>query len=222
MNKAVIFDMDGLILDTRLTWKQAEIDLLQDFGKTYDVAIAKKYQGMKVNSVVAKMIEDYHLPLSQKDGERILNEKIVANYANSDLELLPGCKNLVDELHRRNKFQLAIASSSPKAAIEAMVKRFGFTNYFAVRVSGEEVVTGKPEPDIFLHCAELLHIPPKNCLVLEDAPYGILAAKRAGMKTIAVYNKLYYSPEDFKGKADIVVCSLEKLSFKILDTALTF
>ncbi|OLB29570.1 MAG: hypothetical protein AUH05_21530 [Ktedonobacter sp. 13_2_20CM_53_11] len=220
MKQAVIFEMDGLMLDTTLTWQEAERAFLRDFGKTYDGAIAKTYQGMNVRDVVATMIAAYQLPLSPSKGERILTQNIVANYAHPALELFPGCKRLVEDLQQSHTCALALVSSSPKAAIEAMLKRFDLTTAFAVCVSGEEVEHGKPAPDIFLLCAERLHIPPRRCLVLEDAPNGIRAAKKAGMRTIAVSHKMFYTPEDFQGSADVIVSSLEALNSNIIEAEL--
>jgi beta-phosphoglucomutase-like phosphatase (HAD superfamily) len=102
-----------------------------------------------------------------------------------------------------------------------MLRRFELTSAFALWVSGEEVEHGKPAPDIFLLCAQRLHIQPGRCLVLEDAPNGIRAAKKAGMRTIAVYNNLLYTPEDFQGSADVIVSSLEALTPNILEAELT-
>jgi HAD superfamily hydrolase (TIGR01509 family) len=221
MKQAVIFDMDGLMLDTTLTRQEAERAFLKDFGKTYDRAIATTYQGMRVRDVVATMIAAYQLPLSPSEGERILTQNIVANYAHPALELFPGCKRLVEDLQQSHICTLALASSSPKAAIEAMLKRFELTTAFAVYVSGEEVEHGKPAPDIFLLCVERLHIPPRRFLVLEDAPNGIRAAKKAGMRTIAVSNKMFYTPQDFQGSADVIVSSLEALSPNTIEAEFT-
>ena len=218
MKKAVLFDMDGLMFETKLTWQIAEKDFLAHFGKTYDKDIAKRYQGMRVSGVVAVMIAEYQLTLTIEQGVHMLTQSIVDNYQRPDLELLPGCKELVKQLYSSGEYHLAVASSSPKAAIEAMIHKFNFTEYFDELTSGDEVQEGKPSPDIFLECANRLCISPGNCLVLEDAPNGIEAAKRAGMKAVAVYNRSFYTPEDFKGyNADLIVASLNDLSLPIIE-----
>ena len=218
MKKAVLFDMDGLMLETKLTWEIAEKAFLAHFGKTYSRDIAKRYQGMRVSGVVSVMIAGYQLPLTVEHGVQMLTQSIVDNYQRPDLKLLPGCKELVDQLRSSGEYRLAVASSSPKAAIEAMIRKLNFTGYFDELTSGDEVQEGKPAPDIFLECANRLCVSPGNCLVLEDAPNGIEAAKRAGMKAIAVYNRRFFSPEDFKDyNADLIVASLNDLSLPIID-----
>ena len=211
MDKAVIFDMDGLMLDTKLTWRQAEIDLLKDLEKKYDIEIAKKYQGMRVSGVVEVMIREYHLPISQKDGEKLLTDKLVQSYDNPSLKLLPGCEKLVKNLSKSKQFKLAIASSSPKLVIETMTNHFNLLQYFDLLVSAEEVKSGKPAPDVYLKTANELGIEPGNCVVLEDAPNGAMAGKRANMKVIAVVNKIFFKADNFKDVADLIVSSLEEL-----------
>src|SRR5256885_14155528 len=139
MKQAVIFEMDGLMLDTTLTWQEAERAFLRDFGKTYDGAIAKTYQGMNVRDVVATMIAAYQLPPSPSKGERILTQNIVANYAHPALELFPGCKRLVKDFHQIHTCALALVSSSPMTAIEPMLNRFDLNTAYFVRVSGGDV-----------------------------------------------------------------------------------
>lgn len=221
MNKAILFDMDGLMLETKLTWQEAEKGLLTSFGKTYDKEIAKKYQGMRVPGVVSIMIKEYQLSINENQGVEMLTQRIVDNYQNPNLKLLPGCEQIVKQLHNSGKYHLAIASSSPKAAIQAMIQRFNFDRYFDELVSGDEVKEGKPAPDVFLECAKRLNISPTDCLVFEDAPKGIEAAKRAGMKAVAVYNSFFYTPEDFKNQnADLIVSSLNEVTLQKIDEIL--
>ncbi|KKR86786.1 MAG: HAD family hydrolase [Candidatus Curtissbacteria bacterium GW2011_GWA1_41_11] len=211
MDEAVIFDMDGLMLDTKLTWRQAEIELLKDLGKEYDIKIAKRYQGMRVSGVVEVMIREYHLPINQEDGEKLLTDKLVQSYDNPALELLPGCERLVKDLSNSNQFKLAIASSSPKVVIETMTRHFNLSQLFDLLVSGEEVKNGKPAPDVYLKTSDELGIESRNCVVLEDAPNGATAGKKANMKVIAVVNKVFFKPEEFEGIANLIVESLEDL-----------
>ncbi|OGG69042.1 hypothetical protein A3C20_03540 [Candidatus Kaiserbacteria bacterium RIFCSPHIGHO2_02_FULL_55_25] len=221
MNKAVLFDMDGLMLDTKLTWKEGEREMLANLGKEYNLDIAKKYQGMRVSGVVEVMIREYGLPLSQTEGEKILTQKLVEKYDNPALELFEGCGELVKELAASKEFALAIVSSSPKVVIEKMASRFDIKKYFDLFVSGEEVTNGKPAPDVYLLAAELLRVEPANCVVLEDAPHGALSGHRAGMKVIGVYNKHFYKPEDFDGIVEMISESLTGLSPAVMNEVLT-
>jgi len=202
--------MDGLMLDTQLTWIEAEKRLLSDFGQAYSHAIARQYQGMRVAGVVEVMIREYNIGVTQSEGERLLTEYLVANFEHPDLSLFEGCRELMHDLHRAN-LPLAIASSSPSAAIHAMARRFELTSYFDLILSGEEVPEGKPAPDVYLKAAQILKVDPHDCVVLEDAPHGALAGKRAGMKVVAVTNARFYTAADFSGLADLVVASLNDL-----------
>jgi len=216
MKKAVIFDMDGLMLDSKPTWVKAEKKLLKEFGKEYDLKITKKYHGLRVAGMIKVMRREYNLPLEQKEGEKKLTNFANKNINSPSSALLPGCKKLVKSLSASQKYLLAIASSSPVMLIKTMVEKFAFKDDFDLLVSGEEVKNGKPAPDVFLKCAHLFKIPSDSCLVLEDSPNGVKAAKAAGMKVIAVYNKQFNKPEDFKGMPDKIVDSLKKLDLKII------
>lgn len=200
------------MVETTYTWQRAEKEMLAEFGKEYSSMIAKKYQGMRVSGVVEVLRKELDLPLSQREGEKILTEKIRQNWTDPGLKLFPGTRSLIENLSKKSIYKLAVASSSPKIVIEAMVARFKLAPLFNALVSGEEVRRGKPAPDIFLRAAEVLKVAPNHCVVLEDAPNGIQAAKIAGMKTIAVVNQTFYKSEDFGNMPDMLVHSLEELN----------
>ena len=207
MKKAILFDMDGLMIDSKGNWTAAEKQLVEDYGKEFRMEIGKKYHGLRVNGMIKVMIREYGLPISQEEGEKKLKAYTKDNFRNKTLCLLPGCEALIKVLFQSSEYALAIASSSPKDIIEVAVKRLELINYFKALVSGEEVKDGKPASDIFLKAAELLRVEPQNCIVLEDAPNGIKAAKAGGMKAIAVSNNSHYTKKDFQN-ADLFVNSL--------------
>lgn len=215
MKQAILFDMDGLMVDSNPTWIAAEKRLVEEYGKKYSDEIAKKYHGLRVHGMIEVMIKEYNLPLAQQDGEAKLKEHAKVNFEKPEVKLLPGCKTLVTSLSQSDQYSLAVASSSPITIIQTVVNRFNFNGDFDVLVSGEEVKNGKPAPDVFLRAAQLLHIEPTQCLVLEDAPNGIKAAKAAHMKAIAVNNTSHYTPENFQ-QADAFVASLEDISIDMI------
>ena len=216
MIKAVIFDMDGLMIDATSTYVDAETRLLKQFNKEYSHEIRKKYMGKRISGMLETMIQEYDLPITQEEAEKTLRKYVRENFYRSSVTLLPGCGRLVNSLTESKNYVMAVASSSPKEIIEIVIERFGFKDVFEVLVSSEEVKNGKPAPDVFLYCAELLHISPASCLVLEDGPLGIVAAKRAGMKTIAVYNKKINKPEDFSNMPDRIFSSLEEVTLDVV------
>ena len=211
MKKAVIFDMDGLMLDSKKAWNDAETRFVESCGKEFQPEVGKKYHGLRVQGMVEVMIREYQLPLTQKEGEKRLRQYAKENFAKPSLKLLPGCKRLVEDLSASGRYAMAVASSASVELVQAVVERFAFTNYFQALVSGEEVQNGKPAPDVFLRAAELLKVEPMSCLVLEDVPNGIKAAKAAGMLAIAVSSHPYYPMESFED-ADKFVKSLDELN----------
>lgn len=211
MKKAIIFDMDGLMVDSKATWIDAEKKLVGRYGKKYDFELTKKYHGLRVNGMIRVMIKEYRLPITQEEGELKLKSYVKENFNKPSVRLLPGCNRLIKELSASKKYVMAVASSSPIELIKTVVERFGFTDDFQALVSGEEVKNGKPAPDVFLRAAEMLRVKPGLCLVLEDAPSGIKAAKAAGMKAIAVSNNPVYSLWDFLNASKFVK-SLEELN----------
>jgi len=189
MIKAVIFDMDGVIIDSEPLHYKVFMDYTSSkFGLTisdeeYNTFIGttnhhmystlqKKYT---IKGELAQLIEEYE----EKCHEFLLASKMQRPIFGVDI--------LVKNLHQ-NKIKLALASSSPKKSINIILDMFDMNQFFDVKVSGQEVANSKPAPDIFLRAAELLNIRPEECLVFEDSQNGVLAAKAAGMKCIAYYN----------------------------------
>jgi len=216
MDKAIIFDMDGLMVNSTPTWEEAEKRLVEDYGKKYILEWTKKYHGLRVQGMIQVMIKEYQLPITQEEGEKRLKQYAINNFNKPTVELLPGCERLIKELSISKKYLLAIASSSPTEIIKTVVKRFKFENDFNVLLSGEDVINGKPAPDVYLKTAELLKVLPSNCLVLEDAPNGIKAGKAAGMKVIAVSNNPRYSTSDFS-EADKYVQLLKEVNINMIE-----
>ena len=217
MIKAVIFDMDGLMVEANSTYVNAETRLVNEYGKEYSHEIRKKYIGKRISAMLEVIIKEYELPITLAEGEEKLRKYVKENFKKQSVALLPGCEQLIKSLSKSGKYLMAVASSSPKEMIEIVVKRFGFKDDFSVIVSSEEVENGKPAPDIFLKCAELLKISPNKCVVLEDAPLGIQAAKQAGMMSIAVYIKEINNPEDFLDMPDKIVSSLKDVNIEMIE-----
>jgi len=208
MLKAVIFDMDGVIIDSEpthmklenATYKKLGIEVTGDehysfVGSTSHYmweALKNKY---KLNQTLEELIE--------------YDRSIYFEYLNSDeceITLIAGVKGLIEELYE-NGIKLAIASSSPLNVIEAIAKKFQIEEYFEVFVTGDDVKRSKPEPDIFLFASEKLGVSPENCVVIEDSHNGVRAAKKAGMKCVGINS-------DPTGSQDISMADLEINSFK--------
>ena len=202
---AVIFDMDGVLADTEPRNEQAMATVLarRDAQLTDD-----EYAGLvgRSNDATWAWIIGY---FGLSDAAAALQEE----YVHAVLPLLatidpsPGAVELVDSL-RAAGVRLAVASSSPRAAIDALLVAIGLASAFDAVVSGEEVAEGKPAPDIFRLAAERLDVATEECVVIEDSPHGLDGARRAGMRTIAVRTR--YTAGQVLW-ADAVVDSLEEL-----------
>lgn len=202
---AVIFDMDGVLADTEPRNEQALTTVLARRGARMTEDEYRGLVGQSNETSWAWMIRRFGLTDAPAD--------LQDEYVREVLPLLstvppsPGVGALVGEL-RAAGIRLAVASSSPRPAVETVLEALGLAIAFDVVVSGEEVAAGKPAPDIFRLAAKRLDVAPSRCLVIEDSPHGLEAARRAGMSTIALRTR-YTSGQALR--ANIVIDSLEEL-----------
>jgi len=215
MLKAVIFDMDGVIIDSEPThmklesetYKKLGIEITEDdhnsfVGSTSQYmweALKNKY---KLNQTLEELIE----------YERNLYFKHL-NSEECEITLIGGVKELIEDLYD-NGIKLAIASSSPLNVINAITKKFQIEEYFDVFVTGDDVKRSKPEPDIFLYASEKLGVSTDNCLVIEDSHNGVRAAKKAGIKCVGI-NTDAAGRQDIS-MADLVINNFKEVNYRIL------
>ncbi len=201
---AVIWDLDGVLVDTaahhfsswRDTLKKRSVDLsYEEFRRTF---------GMRNDEIIKKIFGD---SVSGEDMQSIAGEKERAfrSEIGGKLTALPGVRKLLQDL-RDSNYKMALATSAPLENAKAILEALGISGYFDVIVSDEDVKKGKPDPEVFLKAAVWLGVKVPNCLVFEDSIAGIEAARRAGMKCVAVSTT---HPEEKLGQADFVVSSLE-------------
>ncbi|UQA62632.1 HAD family hydrolase [Polyangium aurulentum] len=201
--RALIFDMDGLLVDSEPLWHRVEREFAAARGGEFTEAMALACTGQGIGNTIRFMGERLGFPV---DVERDIVE-IVDRFIEhvGGLVLKPGAQEILDEV--RGKTRMALASSSPRRLIDAVLARFVIRDHFEVAVSGQEVARAKPWPDVFLRTAELLGEAPAHCVVFEDSLNGARAARAANMKVIAV-------PEGdptgrgFEEVADVVVRDL--------------
>ncbi|MBI1730064.1 HAD family phosphatase [Candidatus Acetothermia bacterium] len=209
MNQVVIFDLDGLLARTeelhseawRATFRQIGIDVSEEEYADHWIRQGKGHLGY--------LAEKNHpidpAPLILQKNERFT--KLVAER----LESMPGALRLLDEL-KRHHIKLGLASASRRASVELILARFKIDSYFGKVVAFEDAPRQKPYPDPFLLVASHFKVYPNECVVLEDAEKGVLAAFNAGMKCIAIPNELTQN-NDFS-KATLVLSSLEELTWE--------
>ena len=187
MINAVIFDMDGVLFDTELVFDQIWTMLAKKYGYVIQQQMLDNLRGTS-GKRMANIIESY---CKDADSFLIIDE-LFANakaYLSQKVPLKPGVCELIDFLWQ-HKMPMAVASGSFKDLVLSNLKVSGLIHYFQVISSGDEVSSGKPEPDIFLLTAKRLCQKPQNCLVLEDGIHGVLAGIRAGCETYMVLDKV--------------------------------
>lgn len=200
--KAVIFDMDGLLVNSEPLWQQAEIKVFNKIGIKLSTDECKQFQGVRIEDVVTILTKKYNYNL--KTDTEIVQE-IVQDmlFLLETVDVLPGVFECID-YYFEQKTPMAIASSSKMVMINKVVNRMKIKNKISVLNSAEFETAGKPEPDIFLSTAKILKIEPKNCLVFEDSIFGVQAAIRAGMKVIAIPYPEFFNDPGFEN-ADLKI-----------------
>lgn len=208
MIEAFILDMDGVISDTEIVGKKADILTFEKYGIRMKESDLDKYTGTNVREFLYDVVK--------KCGKKISLEEIIKRHRKiwmglleKELKEMNGSINLIIILSKKG-YPLAVASSSPKDIINYILMKLNIAQYFQVIVSGDEVTYGKPNPEIFLTVAKRLGKEPQNCVVIEDSRNGVIAAKAAGMFCIGLQNK--NSGDQDLTTADIIVDSMEQIN----------
>ncbi len=184
MKKAVIFDMDGIIIDSEPLWEKAEIMLINQKGITYSSSYREKIVGLNQNDSVKLLKKTFNLKSSI---ESIYEERIniLLNIYKEKLTLVPGIHKLLEEVKSHN-LTIGLASGSPMKVIEFVLDRFKIKHYFSAVVSADCTEKGKPAPDSYLKAASITKTRPPDCVGIEDSINGVKSVKNAGMFCIAV------------------------------------
>jgi sugar-phosphatase len=214
MINTVIFDMDGLLLDTETLWGES---MWRVAGK-HRIPISrdrfKETTGLRIYEVTEHWARHYPWEGSRADevAEEILDDIIALSKERGSI--MPGVEDLLRML-AENGFRIGLASSSPARMIDALVAHFGIKPLFHCITSADAVSYGKPHPAVFLHCAEGLGSLHHQCLVLEDSVNGMIAGKAARMKVVAVPDALHFDDPRFS-LADLKLASLESLDLQTI------
>jgi HAD superfamily hydrolase (TIGR01509 family) len=189
---AVVFDMDGVLVDTEHVWDDVREELTVEWGGRYTPDAQRAMMGMSS----LEWSRYLHDVVGLRQQPPVINAEVVrrmlARYDTS-LEVVPGAVEAVRSL-AADGLRLAVASSSNRVLIDAVLRRLEVADLFAVTVSSEEVARGKPAPDVYLEAARRLDVDPRRCVAVEDSTSGIRAAHEAGMLVLAYPNR-HYPPE---------------------------
>ena len=209
MLAAVVFDMDGVIIDTEQVWDAVREELVADWGGRYSSAAQRAMMGMSSGEWSRYMHTELGLPQTPEQ----INDEVVLRMLHryrAELPLIDGAVDAVRALS--GSLPLAVASSSNRPLIDAVLDTAGIADCFAATVSSEEVARGKPSPDVYLEAARRLGLEPGLCVAVEDSANGIRAAAGAGMRVIAYPNRHYPPDAETLALAHTVIDSLAELA----------
>jgi beta-phosphoglucomutase len=206
--RAVLWDMDGTLIDSMPQHWLAWQDILLQINRTVEHGVWNQTVGMRNSEIIPLLFPDMS-PAEIAALDQAKEARYRERIEQDGIEVLPGVAEWIQRFEAAG-WKQAIASSAPPENVATIAHVLHLNGTFAAMISGAEVQRGKPDPDIFLAAAERLNVPPQHCLVIEDAATGIEAAHRAGMKAIGVLNTHPHL------EADLVIRSLEELTWEMV------
>lgn len=206
---AAIFDWDGTLADSMKTMVAAFQKALGQVGCFVSDRFIERRIGIGARNTFGDALKTAELPFSDELIDELVEQKIEAQIELAGgVKLFEGAASLLDYLH--NRMEIALASMNNRKVLDVMVDKSRVRRYFEVIVTADEILKPKPDPEIFLSCAEMLNCPPEKCVVVEDSIFGVKAAKEANMKCIAITTGAYNKEELEKESPDLIVDSLRE------------
>lgn len=194
--EAVLFDLDGTIVDSMWMWKDIDIEYLGGLGEACPDDLQKSIEGMSFYETAVYFKERFNINDSIQGIMESWNDMAFDKYQN-EVPLKNGVLDFIKYLHE-NGYKMGVATSNSRRLALASLQSRGIFDYFGVILTGDECGKGKPEPDVYINTALALNVDPSRCLVFEDLPAGITAGARAGMKTVAVWDEYSAHLDDKK------------------------
>jgi HAD superfamily hydrolase (TIGR01509 family) len=210
---AVVFDMDGVLIQSEEVWDEVREAYVRERGGRYDAEIQRAMMGMSSPEWSRLLHEHAGVPDEPDTINAEVVRRMLAAYRDH-LPLIPGAVDAVQRLAAR--FPLGLASSSNRELIETVLDVAGLASFFAATVSSEEVAHGKPAPDVYLEAARRMSVAPEHCAAVEDSHGGIRSAKSAGMRVVAIPNPSYPPGEEALALADVTIGSLDELTVDVV------
>jgi HAD superfamily hydrolase (TIGR01509 family) len=212
--EAVVFDLDGVLLDSEQVWDEAREQLARDRGGRWHDRAQRDMMGMSSKEWSAYMHDVIGLSERPEEINREVVSRLAAGYRRH-LPAIPGAREAVERLAAR--WPLGLASSSNRELIDLALELLGVRHLFTATVSSEEVARGKPAPDVYLEAARRVDVDPTKTAAVEDSHNGILAAKAAGMRVLAIPNSHFPPDEAALREADAVLGSLAELTAEAVE-----
>jgi HAD superfamily hydrolase (TIGR01509 family) len=214
MIDAVVFDLDGILIQTEELWDEVREQLARERGGRYDVQAQRDMMGMSSPEWSRYMHERVGLPESPEEIAAEVVGLMEARYR-EQLPLIPGAVEAVERLAAR--WPLGLASSSNRPLIDLVLELSGLGRFFRATVSSEEVARGKPAPDVYFEACRRLGVEATRAAAVEDSHAGIGAARAAGMRVIAIPNPSFPPGNEALAQADVVLGSLAELTPEAVD-----
>jgi len=215
---AVVFDMDGVLIDSEQAWADAREELTRERGGIWPPGTQERMMGMSSTEWSRFMHDELRVPMEPEEISEAVVERLARRFRDH-LPLLPHAREAVERLAAR--FPLGLASSSNRPIIDLVLEIAGLASSFRATVSSEEVPHGKPSPDVYLEVARRLEADPSACIAVEDSTNGIRSAQAAGMRVIAVPRPDYPPSAEALELAAVRLDSLAELTPRVVERAAT-
>lgn len=203
----VIFDIDGLLIDSEPLWNAAAEEVLRDYGVNLTEEQYKTTTGLRTKEFVQWWFGYYQIGESEHTrAEKKIVQSVLEKIENQ-AQVMPGLAYIFDFFHKKN-FKIGLATSSPQELIDLVIKMTGIGEYLHATSSAEDLPFGKPHPQVYLNCAEKMNATPTACICFEDSFNGLIAAKAARMKCVVVPHYSQLKDERW-GAADLKLSSLQ-------------
>jgi HAD superfamily hydrolase (TIGR01509 family) len=215
MMQAVVFDLDGVLIDSEPVWEEVRRAYVTQHGGTWQPDSQSRLMGMSTSEWARYLSEE----LGVGKDPAVVAEEVIAEMRRRyevDLPLMPGAVEAVYQIG--SAYRRGLASSSPRSLIDRVLETAELTNAFEVTLSTEEVARGKPEPDVYLAVADRLRLAPDVCIAVEDSSNGLRSAAAAGMAVIAIPHPSYPPQPDALALADAALGSLAELTVERIAT----
>jgi len=206
---AIVFDLDGVLVQTEEIWDEVRGRYIVEQGGRYDEEAQRAMMGMSSREWSAYLADELGVPRTAEQVNADIVELMAASYR-EHLPLIPGAVEAVERLAAG--FTLGVASSSNRELIDLVLELSGLGGHFRATVSSEEVPRGKPAPDVYLEACRRIGAEPARAAAVEDSHAGIGAAKAAGMRVIAIPNPAYPPGDEALEQADLVLSALDELT----------
>jgi HAD superfamily hydrolase (TIGR01509 family) len=211
---AVVFDLDGVIVDSEQVWDDVRETYTREHGGTYTDRATRDMMGMSSLEWSRYMAEELGVPGTPDEINAAVVERMLERYGSAP-PLIPGAVEAVRRVAAQ--WPLAIASSSNPELIEVVIRVSGLADVFETAVSSQEVPRGKPAPDVYLEAARRLGIDAARCAAVEDSHNGIRSARAAGMRVVAVPNPHFPPDDEALAEADVVLRSIDELTPAVIE-----